>query len=171
MDHYQKNGKTQSARGLGRKARGDRKGESIDSPEIPDEAGSHWHPQPPFEGPWKEQTDLFTWHSGSWWSMHHHTKSGDKRSSEQNPDTRTNMPTAHQKVKYFQYRPPTPDFITGGKTHKKLVDTARTSTRYGQTNACRQHYDHNRCWADMWCEGCAGQLMQEGPSVPVSKIL
>ena len=37
MDHSQKNDKTERARGLGRKnKRGDRKGESNDSPEIPD---------------------------------------------------------------------------------------------------------------------------------------
>ena len=39
MDHQQKNEKTEGARGLGRKKknkRGDRKGESNDSPEIPD---------------------------------------------------------------------------------------------------------------------------------------
>ena len=38
MDHQQKNDKTERARGLGRKKnkRGDRKGESNDSPEIPD---------------------------------------------------------------------------------------------------------------------------------------
>ena len=38
MDHQQKNDKTEIARELGRKTnkRGDRKGESNDSPEIPD---------------------------------------------------------------------------------------------------------------------------------------
>ena len=38
MDHQQKNDKTERARGLGRKnnKRGDRKGESNDSHEIPD---------------------------------------------------------------------------------------------------------------------------------------
>ena len=37
MDHQQKNDKTERARGPGRKNnRGDRKGESNDSPEIPD---------------------------------------------------------------------------------------------------------------------------------------
>ena len=37
MDHQQKNDKTETARGLGRKNKsGDRKGESNDSPEIPD---------------------------------------------------------------------------------------------------------------------------------------
>ena len=39
MDHQQKNDKTESARGLGRKTRGDRKEESSDSPEIPDGGG------------------------------------------------------------------------------------------------------------------------------------
>ena len=48
MDHQQKNDKTKRARGLGRKnKRGDRKGESNDSLEIPDGGGTR-HPQPPF---------------------------------------------------------------------------------------------------------------------------
>ena len=36
LDHYQKNDKTEKARGLGRNNKRDMKGESNDSPEIPD---------------------------------------------------------------------------------------------------------------------------------------
>ena len=48
IDYQQKNDKTERARGLGRKTRGDRKVESNDSPEIPDNGGGIRHPQPCF---------------------------------------------------------------------------------------------------------------------------
>ena len=49
MDHEQRNYKTERARRLGRKnKRGDRKGESNDSPEIPDMRGTSDIPGLPF---------------------------------------------------------------------------------------------------------------------------
>ena len=49
MDNSKKNDKTERARGLGRKnKRGDRKGESNDSPEIQDRGVTIRHPRPPY---------------------------------------------------------------------------------------------------------------------------
>ena len=47
MDHWQKNDRTERARELVRKTKGDSKGESNDNPEIPDMGRLHTSPASP----------------------------------------------------------------------------------------------------------------------------